>query len=74
MATQDHPDHQQLEEWHKDSSNWIGGLFYFNKKDKRVLVPKRIRVLGWTINFASPYALPVVALVVIIIGILIKFS
>lgn len=28
------------------------GMFYFNKEDSRVVVPKRNRLLGWTLNFA----------------------
>ena len=74
MAEQEQPGKQQLEEWHKDPSNWILGLFYFNKKDKRVMTPKRISALGWTINFANPYALPVVMLLSLLFYILIKFS
>lgn len=31
--------------------NYIWSLFYFNKKDIRVIVPKRNRLLGWTLNF-----------------------
>jgi uncharacterized membrane protein len=36
--------------------NYRLGIFYFNRKDKRTIVPKRNRSLGWTINFARPYA------------------
>jgi uncharacterized membrane protein len=36
--------------------NYRLGIFYFNRKDKRVIVPKRNRLLGWTVNFAHPYA------------------
>jgi len=35
-----------------DPANYKLGLFYFNRKDKRTIVPKRYRLLGWTINFA----------------------
>lgn len=28
-------------------------IFYFNKNDKRVIVPKRNRLLGWTLNFGQ---------------------
>ncbi len=28
-------------------------VFYFNKNDKRVIVPKRNRLLGWTLNFGQ---------------------
>lgn len=46
-----------MEEWDKDPSNWILGIFYFNKRDKRIFPPKRLSLLGWTINFANPYSI-----------------
>jgi uncharacterized membrane protein len=36
--------------------NYKLGIFYFNRKDKRAVVPKRNRLLGLTVNFARPYA------------------
>ena len=36
--------------------NYRLGIFYFNRKDKRAIVPKRNRLLGLTVNFARPYA------------------
>lgn len=38
----------------KNPNNWKG-IFYFNRKDYRLIVPKRDPSLGWTLNFASPY-------------------
>ena len=38
-----------------DSKNWNGGL-YSCKEDPRVVVPKRIRWAGTTVNFSHPYA------------------
>lgn len=35
-----------------DATNYKWGVFYFNVKDTRVLVPKRKRWMGWTFNFA----------------------
>ena len=35
--------------------NWKGP-FYFNRKDYRLLVPKNNPSMGWTLNFASPFA------------------
>ncbi len=46
-----------MEEFDKDPSNWIFGIFYFNKKDKRIFPPKRLSLLGWTINFANPFSI-----------------
>jgi uncharacterized membrane protein len=52
------PSDQQLKEWQNDPSNWVLGIFYFNKKDKRIMAAKRISMLGWTPNFANPFAIP----------------
>jgi uncharacterized membrane protein len=41
--------------WHDDPKNWKLGIFYFNKEDKRWFPPKRIRLMGWTVNFAQPF-------------------
>ncbi len=32
---------------------WKYGLFYYDESDPRILVPKKIPVFGWTLNFAS---------------------
>ncbi len=47
-----------------DINNYIWNIFYFNRNDSRIIVPKRTRILGWTINFARPesYLLLVVVL------------
>lgn len=50
----ENPSEDQLNQWHKDPNNWICGIFYFNKEDKRIFPNKRIPWMGWTINFASP--------------------
>ena len=33
-------------------ANYKMGVFYFNKIDARVIVPKKEKMLGWTLNFA----------------------
>ena len=35
-----------------DMSNYVWNSFYFNRDDKRTVVPKRNRAFGWTFNFA----------------------
>ncbi len=45
-----------LDELHADPQHWKLGIFYFCREDQRIVVPKRIRGLGWTINFARPSA------------------
>lgn len=51
----------------KDKSPWYLGVFYYNKEDKRLFLPKRTK-LGWTVNFANPYS--VLAMLLVVLGIL----
>lgn len=44
-------------QWHEDPSNWKLGVFYFNPEDKRLLPPKRVKAMGWTVNFANPLSI-----------------
>lgn len=46
---------EENEMW-KDPNNWKLGIFYFNPKDKRMLVLKRNPYAGITINFANPFS------------------
>jgi uncharacterized membrane protein len=46
--------------------NWKG-LFYVNPKDYRLLVPKHNPSMGWTLNFASPYAYLAIAAIIAIV-------
>lgn len=48
------PSEETQNEWNNDPNNWIWGFFYHNPKDKRLFPPKRIKYMGWTINFANP--------------------
>jgi uncharacterized membrane protein len=38
----------------EDSNNYKYGVFYYNESDARIIVPKRMKYLGWTLNFARP--------------------
>ncbi|MCG2611235.1 DUF5808 domain-containing protein [Flavobacterium sp. SM15] len=38
---------------HKNPKHWKLGFFYFNKEDKRLMVPKPIEWMGFTLNFAN---------------------
>jgi uncharacterized membrane protein len=58
-------DQQILDTMSKDPGNWKGP-FYFNRKDPRLLVPKLYPSLGWTLNFASPYAYTTLILILAI--------
>lgn len=48
---------EQFDAWHSDYKNWKAGVFYYNPKDPRILPPKRVSWLGWTVNFANPFSL-----------------
>ena len=63
---------KKYDEWHNDPSKWKLGLFYFNKEDKRLLPPKRIKYLEWTINFANPLSVLVFVLMLIAIAVIFK--
>jgi uncharacterized membrane protein len=50
----DDPDKETSEKWRKDPNNWIWGIIYYNKEDKRLFVSKKIEWMGTTLNFANP--------------------
>ena len=47
----------ELDSLWRDRRHWTTGV-YRCLADPRVVVPKRIRWMGWTINFAHPWAWP----------------
>ena len=58
-----------LDHFHRDPANWKLGFIYFCSADQRVIVPKRIRGLGWTLNFARPLAVPFLGfLIALVLG------
>jgi uncharacterized membrane protein len=62
------PDRETLDAWHNDTANWKLGILYYNKQDKRLFPPKRIGC-GWTANFANPFSIiSLLVLIVLIIG------
>jgi uncharacterized membrane protein len=68
MEAEKKPDQETYDKWHSDPENWKLGVFYFNKKDKRMFPPKRIGWMGWTINFANPVSyLGLLGLIIVII-------
>lgn len=54
----------------KNSKNYFLFL-YWNPEDKRVFVPKRLG-FGWTINFANPYSIIALILIILLISVLPK--
>jgi uncharacterized membrane protein len=53
-----------------EGSNWKFGIFYYNKEDKRLWVPKRIPQLGYTLNYANPYSHVVTGIIILIASLL----
>jgi len=43
-----------------NDENYKWGIFYYNPTDRRLFVPKRNKLLGWTLNFANPWAYMVI--------------
>jgi len=43
-----------------EPNDWKWGVFYFNPNDPRIVVPKRIEWLGWTLNFAQPVSIIII--------------
>ncbi|MFV8368144.1 DUF5808 domain-containing protein [Flavobacterium sp. LB2R40] len=54
MQKQDNSSQKTQEKWSKDPDNWIWGMFYYNKEDRRIFPPKKIAWMGNTVNFANP--------------------
>jgi hypothetical protein len=48
---------EEIEASWKDRQNYKWGIYY-SKADPRIIVPKRWKWMGWTINFARPGAIP----------------
>jgi hypothetical protein len=69
MPSQQSNDYTEL--W-KDPDNWRLYIFYVCIKDPRIVVPKRFRVTGWTMNFAhwQSYLLLLAILAVVIVPIM----
>lgn len=46
----------ELDRMRLDPDNYKWGIFYFNPKDPRMILPKRNPYMGLTLNFANPYS------------------
>lgn len=51
---------------HEKPENWKWGVFYYNPRDYRFIVPKRNPIMGWTFNFAHPVSYVVFLLIILI--------
>jgi uncharacterized membrane protein len=47
--------------------NYKWGIFYFNRGDQRIFVPKMISKMGWTLNFARPESYIIIAAFFVVI-------
>lgn len=54
-------------EMERDPNNWKLGIFYFNPKDKRVFVLKRVPAMGFTLNFGNPLSILALSAIVIFV-------
>ena len=55
-------DSVDLDKLWSDPANWKYGI-YRCRQDPRVVVPKRVKWMGWTVNFARPSAIPTILLI-----------
>ncbi|KFF04938.1 DUF5808 domain-containing protein [Flavobacterium reichenbachii] len=74
MGIHNNPSEETKNRWHKDPNNWKWGIFYYNPEDYRIFPPKRIKQLGWTINFANPNSLFMIFVLIAVIFILGKLT
>jgi uncharacterized membrane protein len=44
----------ELDGPNSNPENYKWGIFYFNPRDSRTILPKRYKWMGWTLNFANP--------------------
>ena len=58
----------------EDPLNYKWGVFYFNKNDVRLVVPKRTKAFGWTFNFARWQSYAFIAALAVIMIVSILFS
>jgi len=70
MGINNKPDQENQNERNNDPDNWIWGIFYYNPKDNRLFAPKKIKELGWTINFANPNSVFIALIIIAILLIL----
>ena len=66
MDNEQKPSEETKRQWHQDPNNWIWGIFYYNKADNRILPPKRIAWMGWTVNFANPISVSIFLILILL--------
>lgn len=53
----------RLQQLWADPANWRSVGYYYCKEDPRIIVPKKHKWMGWTMNFARPMAIPTIVLI-----------
>lgn len=54
---------EEIEACWRDPRNYKWGCYYCSA-DPRAIVPRRLKWLGWTLNFARPSAIPITVLLI----------
>jgi uncharacterized membrane protein len=44
-----------------EPNHYIWGFLYFDPGDHRIIIPRKIAWMGWTLNFASPFSYLLIA-------------
>jgi hypothetical protein len=60
---------EEIEACWRDPRNYKWGLIYYCRADPRAIVPRRLKWMGWTVNFARPSAIPWSGLLVAIVAV-----
>lgn len=58
----------------ENPENYKWGIFYFNPKDTRIMVPKRKQWMGWTLNFANIYSFFILLGILILLAGMVVFA
>lgn len=66
MKDTSEPSEWTMKEWHDNPKNWKLGVLYVNSKDNRIFLPNRFYG-GWTLNFANPYSIIAIIVIVLIL-------
>src|SRR5689334_10492408 len=57
----------EIEACWRDPRNHKWGVYYC-KADPRAIVPRRLKWMGWTVNFARPSAIPITLLLIALVA------
>jgi hypothetical protein len=63
---------EELDDLRNDPENRKGGVYYC-KEDPRVIVPRSRGLVGWTVNFARPSAIPLLSVMVALVIVPIEY-